>query len=414
MTAQKCVHKNFSEDKILTRNTIIPVLLTLLVQILVSLTSISIAVIMPVVANELNFSPNYVGIFVSLIYLGACLSSLASGFVIDRYGPIFVSAVCLAFCSSGLFIITSGYFSMMVMGAIVIGLGYGPVTPASSFLLVKTTPSKIISTIFSIKQTGVPIGGAIAGIFVPVMVVSFSWKIAVICIIFANIISILAILQYRKEYDIYCFKGERFSIRKVFLSLKMTMEYKAVRIIVIASFFYATMQLCLISFIVTYLIEKIGLNLIQAGFILSVTQAAGIIGRLMWGAVADKFVKPHKLLGLLGIGMSMTAILTAMFTKNWPSFLIFMVCGIFGSFAIGWNGVFLAEVAGLVKHENAGTVTGGALFFTFCGIIFGLPFFSFIVDFFNSYSLGFIFLGILTAICGFIITFQKIEFHKRI
>jgi MFS family permease len=112
--------------------------------------------------------------------------------------------------------------------------------------------------------------------------------------------------------------------------------------------------------------------------------------------------------------MAITAILAAMFTINWPNYLIFIVCGIFGSFAIGWNGVYLAEVASLVKHENAGTVTGGALFFTFCGVILGLPFFSFVVDFLNSYSVGFILLGILTGVCGIIITFQKIRFHEKV
>ena len=57
---------------------------------------------------------------------------------------------------------------IICLGALIIGLGYGPITPASSAILNEVTPNRIRALIFfSIKQSGVPIGGAIAGILVP-------------------------------------------------------------------------------------------------------------------------------------------------------------------------------------------------------------------------------------------------------
>ncbi|WP_417276298.1 hypothetical protein [Castellaniella sp.] len=44
----------------------------------------------------------------------------------------------------------------MTVGALLIGLGYGPITPAHR-----------MSFVFSIKQTGVPLGGVLAGLVVP-------------------------------------------------------------------------------------------------------------------------------------------------------------------------------------------------------------------------------------------------------
>jgi hypothetical protein len=47
------------------------------------------------------------------------------------------------------------------------GLGYGPITPASSQMLARTTDPRHYALVFSIKQTGVPLGGVVAGLLVP-------------------------------------------------------------------------------------------------------------------------------------------------------------------------------------------------------------------------------------------------------
>jgi hypothetical protein len=51
--------------------------------------------------------------------------------------------------------------------------------------------------------------------------------------------------------------------------VKMTLRHPDLRRIAIASFFFSTMQLCLVSFPVTYLIENIEMSLVQAGALLS-------------------------------------------------------------------------------------------------------------------------------------------------
>ena len=47
------------------------------------------------------------------------------------------------------------------------GIGYGPITAASSELLARTTPPDRMALTFSIKQTGVPAGAALAGALLP-------------------------------------------------------------------------------------------------------------------------------------------------------------------------------------------------------------------------------------------------------
>jgi MFS family permease len=187
----------------------------------------------------------------------------------------------------------------------------------------------------------------------------------------------------------------------------MTMTHPGLRRIVIASFFFSTMQLCLISFIVTYLIKDVGVTLIEAGIVLSTAQASGIIGRIVWGALADRWVKPRLMLGILGIAMAAGALSAAVFSPQWPYPAILIVCALFGAAAIGWNGVYLAEVARVATLEHAGAATGGSLFFTFCGILFGLPAFSLIVERADSYPFGFGIMAAVTFACGAVLSFSR-------
>src|SRR5690606_39626516 len=60
---------------------------------------------------------------------------------VQRYGAIRVSQVGLLICAVGLVLVMSPALPAVVLGAFLIGLGYGPITPASSHLLARNTPA---------------------------------------------------------------------------------------------------------------------------------------------------------------------------------------------------------------------------------------------------------------------------------
>jgi len=370
------------------------------------MSAVAIPVFMPVAAGELNVPPSYVGIFMSLIYLGATVFAPASGYFIDRFGPICVSQICLILCALGLGAISIPVIPMMIIGALIMGIGYGPVTPASSHLLVRTTPFSMMSVVFSIKQTGVPVGGAMAGAIVPHLVIFWGWKMAALAVGALCLLLSIFLHPYRKRFDTERSNLSRLSWKKVFESVKMTVVHQELRYIVIASFFFSTMQLCLVSFIVIYLMEDVKMTLVQAGVLLATAQAGGIIGRIVWGALADRCVKPRIMLGVLGIAMAAGALSSAAFSLQWPFFAVLIVCALFGAVAIGWNGVYLAEVARVATPEFTGMATGGSLFFTFAGILIGLPAFSLIVEKSGSYPLGFGIVAVATLVCGIVLLFS--------
>jgi MFS family permease len=373
---------------------------TLAVQALTSMNVVAIAVLMPVASVAIGVQPSFVGIAMSLIYLGAMVAALFSGDAITRGGPIGVSQLCLALCVAGLAAFAVPAVSLTVLGMLVMGIGYGPVTPASSHILIRTTPPSILSIVFSIKQTGVPLGGALAGAIIPWLVIGWGWQRAALLAAGASLLLAMLLQPFRGRYDTERSRPPRLSLRSALEPLRMTLAHPELRRISIAATSYSIMQLCLISFLVTYLIQDLRMSLVEAGLLLSASQGCGVVGRILWGALSDCSGRPMRVLGLLGVGMGAAAMLTAAFTPDWSYAALLAVCGLFGGSAIGWNGVFIAEVARIATPAHTGAATGGSLFLTFLGILLGLPAFAGIVNLTGSYPAAFVSVAATTLACG--------------
>ena len=380
---------------------------TLAVQALASMAAVTVPVFAPIAAGEIGISPTYVGLYVALMYLTSMISSLWSGAFIIRYGAIRISQFSLGLCAFGLALTALGDIPLFVVSALILGLGYGPMTPASSHILSRNTPPRLLSFVFSLKQTSVPLGGAMAAALVPPLVLLYGWQnSAMIVSILCFAVAIL-VQPVRSRLDHDRLPGRQLSFQAVTQPLQMVLSQRPVIKLAITSMIFSGMQLCLITYLVIYLTKNIGISLVTAGLTLSAAQTASMLARVVWGFIADRYIRPRLMLGTLGIAMSLGAIATALFSPDWPYIAILVVSILYGATAIGWNGVYLAEVARLAPEGKVGIVTGGTLFFTFLGVVIGPPFFGAMVAGTNSYSLAFVAFAILTLACGTILIFSQ-------
>ena len=93
------------------------------------------------------------------------------------------------------------------------------------------------------------------------------------------------------------------------------------------------------------------------------------MGRVAWGVLADRVFTRRVMLGLLGLGMGISALAALAAGPKWPRVLLFAYAAVFGATAVGWNGVWLAEIARLAPPGRTSEATGGCLFFTFLGVV---------------------------------------------
>jgi MFS family permease len=389
------------------RSTLFPLGATLAVQMLVSMSVVTVPVLAPVAAADAGVSVGYIGLFIALVYGGSMVSSLASGDLIHKYGPIRVSQLCLVSSAAGLACTAGGTPMLLIAGALLLGLGYGPVTPASSHILSQTTPPHMMSLIFSLKQTGVPLGGALAGAIVPSLVLLWGWRPAALAVGFACLVTAAITQPIRRSLDRDHTAATRIRFAGALAPLRFALTHAAIRRLAFCSFFFSSIQVSLVTYLVTYLTRDLGYSLLQAGLMLSVAQGGGVVARVAWGAIADRTGRPLRVLGFIACGMGLSAIGTALFTPHWPVVAIAIVCAAFGATAIGWNGVYLAEIAREAPQGKAGLATGGALFFTYFGVLIGPPLFAFLVEGGTSYALAFLLVTAPALACGVWMLWQE-------
>ncbi|MFO7747370.1 MAG: MFS transporter [Orrella sp.] len=363
---------------------------TLTIQALVAMALITLPVVAPVVAQSIGVSATYVGFYVGAVYLAAMFASILGGSAVKRWGAMQVSQVCLLFSATGLLLCAIPHPVPMVIGALFIGIGYGPVTPASSHLLVKTTPPERLSLVFSIKQTGVPVGGMLAGMLVPQLEMVLNWQWAFVFVAIVCVICAISVNPLRRPLDTDRDPSVKPSlIKSLAQPVKLVWSDKALRTLAGVSFLYAITQLSLTTYLVTFLYEDLGWALVAGGLALAVSQAAGVGGRILWGWIADNWLGSGTMLMIVAALLALSALAVAFFTPETPHIWLYLVLIVFGATAIGWNGVFLAEVARQAPQGQAGLATGGTLGFTFLGVLCGPPLFGVAASNLQSYGLSY-------------------------
>lgn len=367
----------------------VTLVVTTAVQAMVSMALLTVPVMAPALAPVLGVPTAWVGGYIALGYLAAMFSSMMSGAVVPRFGAIRVSQTGLVLCAAGLLLCAVPAWPATALGALLIGSGYGPITPASSHLLALTTPAHRMSLVFSIKQTGVPMGGMLAGALVPGMLLLMGWQWTLVVIAAVSLACVALAQPLRAGLDADRQPGHPVALATLVRPIGMVLRHPALRALAACSFLFSAVQVSVTTYLVTYLHEALAMTLLAAGAALSVAQLAGVVGRIAWGAVADRGLGPRNTLILLALLMMLGAALTASIQPAWSTALVWLVVALLGASAIGWNGVYLAAVARQAPPGQAGVATGGTLLFTFLGVVVGSPAFGALASASGSYHVAF-------------------------
>ena len=375
---------------------IVPLIVTLAIQVQASLVVFTPPVLAPAAQGDVGVSAAAVGIVTALIYATSVPSALFSAHLLERVGAIRVSQLCVLLGSAGMAMMAIPHPLVIALGALVVGMGYGAVTPASSTVLAERVPPGLRAFIFSLKQTGVPIGGAIAGALVPLLIRGFGWQAAALSVTLLGVLAILAAQTVQREVDSVHPPRHRPRGSGLLEPLRLVFKHHRLRELAISSFTYSGMQMCLGSYLVVSLIDLTGFSLAQAGAALSVAMIAGAVGRLFCGAIADNWIGSRRLLGVLGVSMSLSAFVIATITAHWPGAAVYLIALVYGATAVGWNGVYLAEVARIAPPGRAGAATGASLAMTYSGVVALPSLFWAVHTASGNYAAAFVTVGALT------------------
>ena len=377
------------------RSILPPLSAMMLVQAMTAMALVTVPVLAPEIAASLAIDTATVGLYQSTAFVGAAFFTLLSGSLVLRHGGVRVNQVSVVLSAAGIGLAVTGSVPVVALGAVLAGMGYGLATPGASHVLARVTPPARRGLVFSIKQSAVPLGGLVAGVLFPPVAERFGWVWAVALACGMVLSAALIIQPLRARLDDDRDPGHRVRIDAPGQSVRLIFSTPRLHPIALVAFSFGAMQLSLFGFFVTYLVERVGLDLVTAGLLFSVMQGAGIVARVGWGWVSDRWVSARPLLAGLGAGTVASTAAAIAFSQSWSLAALAAGSAALGITAVGWNGIYLAEVARAVPIEKVGLATGGVLMFTFVGVMLGPSTFGAIVAMTGSYAAAFIALDVL-------------------
>lgn len=360
----------------------------------------TVPLIAAAIIADIGVDAALVGVYLAIQAVAGFLTTLACGGFIVRYGALRMTQVGMAALGLGLASVASGWLPLFAVGAFVGGLGQAISTPSSSHLLGRLAPRRIAPLIFSIKQTGVPAGLMLGGVLAPALVVAFDWRVALLAVAAICFSSVVALQPLRAPFDVDREPGHPLSPADIRANLVSVLREPALRALCLAMFAFVGLQTLFTGFFVLYLVRGLGYELERAGWVFAIAVGVAVPGRIFWGWLASRLIRPATLLALLALGMAGAAGLTALVAASWPTWAAVLAATAMSLTALSWHGVLLAEVARLAPAGRIGATTGAVLSFGDAGALVLPLLFSGALALTGGYGTGFLIGGTLALIYG--------------
>lgn len=386
---------------------------TLLVQTVSSFASISVPIIGPPLMAQAGLPPESIGLVSAMSSAGICWFLACGGPMLEHHGPVRTLQIGLLCTALGLAVLSVPLGVLALAGALAVGFGIGPNTPAGSQILIRSAPPAHRTLIFSIKQAGVPLGGALAGLAVAPLVVRHGVPATLAALIALLLVTTLLVQPFRRRLD-----GERDAAghpgwgRALVQPAAMMRCVSALRahpslpMLTAIGASFSVLQACLTAFTATYVFTRHGASLAEAGQVMAVMQAASMVGRIALGWLADRMGHALRHLGLQAIASALAvALLVA--AGGQGGWVLHGCAALVGFTAIGWNGVHMAELARVAPLPLVSSVTSASSLFGFMGSICGPLLFTLLVGWSGGYALAFHLMAAQLACLGAVCLFLK-------
>jgi MFS family permease len=335
-----------------------------------TMATMTLPAVAPAVAASLGVPSSVIGYQISLLAAAMLFSLVFGGNLSTRLGAARVQQLSLVLLVSGCVVATGPNVVFFFLSAVLLGLGYGLMTPSASHLLMRFTPENRRNLLFSVKQTGVPFGGIGAALIAPALATAFGWRWALI--VSALVLSMLIVMFERRR--LY-WDDDRNPHAPVVVNplggIVTIWRKRALRYLSLSGACLVVPQFAISTFTVVLFVEELGYTLVAAGVVLTASQVAGVAGRVFWGWLADLTHNCYTVLSALSVVMLAMSLVCFTLTPGWSIVAACALFFVFGSTASGWNGAFLAEVARLTPRADVVKVTGGALFYVNVGKMLG-------------------------------------------
>jgi sugar phosphate permease len=335
--------------------------------------------IAPQIRHGYGLTLTQVGVVLAALNFGLLLTLLPWGIVADRIGERAVLTTGLAGCAAAL--VAAGYtssFAGLVLALAVAGALGGGTQSASGRAVMSWFGPEERGLALGIRQTAVPLGGAIAAGVLPALTAHISLRaaffgLAVGCVAGAAIGYALLRSEPQAALD-----DEDPS---------PPLRNPRVWRLCVASTFYVTTQISLVGFLVLFLHEDRGVSTAAAAGALAGTQVLGGVARIVVGRWSDRI--RARIIPLRWIALALASACAASALLVHASLWLLVPALIAaGTIGLSWNGLSFTAAAEAAGRRRSGASIGlQQTFLSGGGIVAPIAFAAIVHD--SSWRTGF-------------------------
>lgn len=359
-----------------------------------SFVTVSMSVDAPLIREAFGLSETEIGAIASCVYIGAAASSVVAGRLTDGWGPGRVLVLVMLLLAAGVGVAAlAPTYGVFLGGVLLAGLGYGAVNPPTNVLANPRTPRRRGLAI-SIKQSGIPLGGAVAGLLIPAVAVRYGWRLSLVVPIASCVLLALLFATLRRSAS-PADDDEHSADDAVRLRLPRAYVF---------GFLMGGVQVTIFTFLAVYLVDDRSMTPQQAGAWLALLLGGGLVGRIAWGWSSDRLHLDR------GRVLQATALLSAaalaLLPWAWDAALPGVLV-VIGLCAVGWNGVYIASVTEAAAPGAVGLVTGRSMRLVNLGAVLVPPSFGALVSIRHDWVLPWILCAGLSLLSLCLLQFSR-------
>jgi predicted MFS family arabinose efflux permease len=345
----------------------------------------------PEVAREYSIDASLIGYFIVLVCAGQLVTLTLFSSVTRRFGACRINQAghsCVAAAMLSMMLPSPAF---LAVGALLIGFGYGLIGPSFSHLLMRFSPPERRNLIFSLQQTGVPIGGIAAALVAPAVALAFGWRWSLLLSAVLVSCAVVMMQRGRRRWDDDRDASVRIVSQQPFANIRLVWRIVPLRRVALAGAAFCAAQFCIGAYTVVVCVQVFGLSLLAAGAVLTVVQVSSALGRVILGWLCDALGNTARVLTFNAMVMLATCIASYWIAPGWPLWAIYGLFALHGFTTGAWAGAVLAEAGRLATGAGgpASLALSGMFVYLNAGKLLGPLVFANIYLFTQSYAWGF-------------------------
>jgi len=309
-----------------------------------STVSFAIAVLAPALRDEYGLSLTEIGVVLAAEWIGLTFALLPWGFAVDRFGERWTLAGGLAVCAG--FLAGAAYapsFGWLVVLLGLAGVAGGSVQSGSGRAVMRWFAASERGLALGLRQTAVPVGGAIAALVLPVLETPRAGFLFVAGFVLAGALAGAIVLRAGTEEHIEV------------VDVEITLRDRRLWLACWGSGLYLIAQVAMMGFVVLFLHDEHGYSTGEAAAVFAAGQGLAAVLRIgvgRWSDVLGSRVRPLRRIGVaIGVALALVAAVSGA-----PGWVLVPALVVATGISMAWNGLSYTIAAELGGRRSGAAI----------------------------------------------------------